>query len=93
MSKKLEYKNYFINCKNSVHDTLELIDFKYTLYHGRWQELRAMPDWTQNNYHEIPFLEKLSDEDITDLLLGRAVQEEQEFKKLLKKKYVKDLIH
>jgi len=78
------YKNYFIKCKNAVHDTLELIDFKYTLYHHRWQELRAMPDYQNNNRHELP--DNLSDPDkITDLLLDRAKKEQEEFEKTLKK--------
>jgi len=77
--KKKEYKNYFIQCKKEVHDTLELIDFKYTLYHNRWQELRSLADYEKDNYHDIPNLHSLTDDQITDLLIGRAVQEQKEF--------------
>jgi len=81
--KKLEYKNYFINCKKEVHDTLELIDFKYTLFHHRWQELRVMPDYEKDNYHDIPNVNSLTDEEITDLLLERCLKEEKEFSDFL----------
>jgi hypothetical protein len=83
--KKKQYKEYFIHCKKEVHDTLELIDYKYTLYHTRWQELRNYPDFDEDNFHQIPGVESLTDEQITDLLIGRAEQEFKEFKKTLKK--------
>jgi len=82
---KKQYKEYFIDCKKKVHDTLELIDFKYTLYHNRWQELRLLKDFDKDNFHDIPHLENLNDEQITDVLLGRAVEEEKEFTKVLEK--------
>jgi len=82
---KKQYKELFVHYKKEVHDTLELIDFKYTLYHNRWQELRIFPDFEKDNFHDIPGVESLSDEQITDLLIGRAIEEEQEFTKLLKK--------
>jgi len=33
------YKKEFRGYKREVHDTLELVDFKYTLYHDRWLKL------------------------------------------------------
>jgi len=82
-AKKNEYKEYFKNCKKQVHDTLELIDFQYTLYHDRWLKLSTYKDVQTNNFHEIPNVGSLSDEEITDLLLSRAANDQQAFKDLL----------
>jgi hypothetical protein len=82
---KNEYKAFFKNCKKEVHDTLEYMDLKYSLYHDRWIKLSSYKDYqdTEKNFHEILNLWCLSDEQITDLLLQRAANDEQRFKDVL----------
>jgi len=80
---KNEYKEYFKTCKKTVHDTLEFVDFRYNLYEERWQQLLHFKDFQEKNFHEIPNLASLNDEEITDQLLTRAVNDQQAFTNLL----------
>jgi len=83
-AKKEEYKKEFKSYKREVHDTLELVDFKYTLYHDRWLKLTNYKDYQFNNYHEIPNLSKMNDDQITDELIHRANSDYEAFSHYLK---------
>jgi hypothetical protein len=84
-AKKEEYKKEFKSYKREVHDTLELVDFKYTLYHERWLKLSNYKDYQFNNYHEIPNLSKLNDEEVTDELISRGKRDMQPYTDFLTK--------
>jgi len=79
---KEEYKKEFKGYKCEVHDTLQLVDFKYTLYYDRWAKLSNYKDYTFNNIHE--YQENLkADDDITKELLTRGAKDLPVFTKFL----------
>jgi len=84
-AKKEYYKKEFRGYKREVHDTLELVDFKYTLYHDRWLKLSTYEDYQFNNTHEFLNLGSLSDEQITDDLLSRGKRDMKPFTDFLTK--------
>jgi len=82
--KKEEYKKEFKSYKRQVHDTLQLVDFKYTLFHDRWSKLNNYKDYQFNNFHEMSQKTLASgDDNITKILLTRAQKQEKKFKKFL----------
>jgi len=82
--KKEMYKNLFKGYKREVHDTLQLVDFKYTLYHDRWTKLSNYKDYQFNNYHEFSGdTSKMNDEEITKDLLTRAERDFPNFTSFL----------
>jgi len=76
--KKEEYKKEFKSYKRQVHDTLQLVDFKYTLFHDRWSKLNNYKDYQFNNFHEMSQKTLASgDDNITKILLTRAQKQEK----------------
>jgi len=82
-TEKQYYLKEFKGYKKEVATTLRLIDYKYTLYHDRWTELLHYQDFEENNFHEIPDVQSLTDEEITHLLIDRATKEEKLFSEFI----------
>jgi len=78
---QIEYYHLFSHYKKEVMSTLQLIAYKYTLYHDRWEELIHFPDYEKDNYNDID--ESMTDEEAVEVLIGRGHIEEESFKNLL----------
>jgi len=79
-----EWIKFFQSCKDAVQQTLSLADIKYTIFNERYFQLVNFEDYTDKPYHDISPKElELNDDEMTDLLISRARNDEAQFKALL----------